>query len=312
MGEHGLGMLFRYGVAVLFNVTDAEQKAYLKELKGRIDKPYRRHESEDTQVLVSAKAEGISADGINLTEATLPRLQVVATALARSVSLAWYETAMAAAFDVVEPLARELDKARTSGRVLREVLRHIGGTLLTQQKMIGRVEIIDKPDILWDQPELERLYARLEDEYEAGRAAGGARPQARTHRAHRRDHPRPGARAPHPARGVVHRRPDRVRGGADACTKCGRTGIPEASCQMCWGERSEPRRLDIGLPPPGFPNGKPSTAPPTSIEACRSGLWPRLAVDRGQRPLHYVPQSAPSPHTAAADLTILVPAHLRR
>jgi len=166
VGERGLGMLFRYGVAVLFNVTDAEQKAYLKELKGRIDKPYRRHESEDTQVLVSAKAEGITADGINLTDATLPRLQVVATALARSVSLAWYETAMAAAFDVVEPLARELDKARTSGRVLREVLRHIGGTLLTQQKMIGRVEIIDKPDILWDQPELERLYARLEDEYE--------------------------------------------------------------------------------------------------------------------------------------------------
>lgn len=166
VGEHGLGMLFRYGVAVLFNVTDPEQKVYLKELKERIEKPYRRHESEDTQVLVGAKAEGISADGINLTDATLPRLQVVATALARSVTLAWYETAMAAAFDVVEPLARELDKPRTSGRVLREVLRHIGSTLLTQQKMIGRVEIIDKPDILWDQPELERLYARLEDEYE--------------------------------------------------------------------------------------------------------------------------------------------------
>ena len=32
--------------------------------------------------------------------------------------------------------------------------------------LIGRVEIEDKPDILWDQPELERLYARLEDEYE--------------------------------------------------------------------------------------------------------------------------------------------------
>jgi uncharacterized Rmd1/YagE family protein len=168
VGEGGLAMLFRYGVAVLFNVTEAEQKAYLKELKERIEKPYRRHESEDTQVIVSAKAEGVSADGINLTDTTLPRLQVVATVLARSVSLAWYETAMAAAFDVVEPLARELDKPRTSGRVLREVLRHIGSSLLTQQKMIGRVEIADKPDILWDQPELERMYVRLEDEYELG------------------------------------------------------------------------------------------------------------------------------------------------
>jgi uncharacterized Rmd1/YagE family protein len=167
-GEAGLAMLFRYGVVVLFNVTEAEQKVWLKELKERIEKPYRRHENEDTQVLVSAKAEGVSAEGINLADASLPRLQVVATVLARSVSLAWYETAMAAAFDVVEPLARELDKPRASGRVLREVLRHIGSSLLTQQKMIGRVEIADKPDILWDQPELERLYARLEDEYELG------------------------------------------------------------------------------------------------------------------------------------------------
>jgi len=165
-GAHGLAMLFRYGVAVLFNVTDAEQKLYLKEIKARVDKPYRRYESEDAQVVISPQTEGVSIDGISLTALTLPRLQVIAIALARSVSLAYFEIAMAAAFDAVEPLARKLDQRRASGRMLKEVLRHIGSTLLVQQKIIGRVEIADKPDILWDQPELERLYARLEDEYE--------------------------------------------------------------------------------------------------------------------------------------------------
>lgn len=167
-GERGLAMLFRYGVAVLFNLNEAEQKAYLKELKERVEKPYRRQETEDTRVLVSAPAEGVSADGISLATLTLPRLQVVATVLARSVTLSWYESAIATSFDTIEPLARRLDQPRMSGRALKEVLRHIGGTLLVQQKMIGRVEIADKPDILWDQPELERLYARLEDEYELG------------------------------------------------------------------------------------------------------------------------------------------------
>lgn len=166
VGEHGLAMLFRYGVVVLFNVTEAEQKAWLKEIKERVEKPYRRYETEETKVVINAPAEGVSVEGITLAALTLPRLQVVATAMARSVALAYDETAMASAFDVVEPLARELDKPRTSGRVLKEVLRHIGSTLLVQQKMIGRVEIADKPDILWEQPELERLYARLEDEYE--------------------------------------------------------------------------------------------------------------------------------------------------
>ena len=166
VGEHGLAMLFRYGVVVLFSVNEAEQKVYLKELKERVEKPYRRHETEDSQVLVSAPAEGVSAEGIGLAALTLPRLQVVATVLARSVTLAWYESAIAASFDSVEPLARQLDQPRMSGRALKELLRHIGGTLLVQQKMIGRVEIADKPDILWEQPELERLYTRLDDEYE--------------------------------------------------------------------------------------------------------------------------------------------------
>jgi len=32
--------------------------------------------------------------------------------------------------------------------------------------MAARVAVDDKPDILWDRVDLERLYARMEDEYE--------------------------------------------------------------------------------------------------------------------------------------------------
>lgn len=46
------------------------------------------------------------------------------------------------------------------------MLRDIGGTLLIQHKMVWRVELSDKPEILWERPELERLYTRLEIEYE--------------------------------------------------------------------------------------------------------------------------------------------------
>jgi len=32
--------------------------------------------------------------------------------------------------------------------------------------MVGRVETSEKPELLWERPELERLYIRLADEYE--------------------------------------------------------------------------------------------------------------------------------------------------
>ena len=42
----------------------------------------------------------------------------------------------------------------------------IGNALLVQHRVSGRVAVGEKPDALWDRPDLERLYARLEDEYE--------------------------------------------------------------------------------------------------------------------------------------------------
>ena len=46
------------------------------------------------------------------------------------------------------------------------MLRLIGQALLVQHRVSGRVAVEEKPDVLWDRPDLERLYARVEDEYE--------------------------------------------------------------------------------------------------------------------------------------------------
>ena len=46
------------------------------------------------------------------------------------------------------------------------MLRLIGQALLVQHRLSGRVAVEEKPDVLWDRPDLERLYARVEDEYE--------------------------------------------------------------------------------------------------------------------------------------------------
>ena len=66
----------------------------------------------------------------------------------------------------MEPFALGLKGGgRTTPRD-RDLLRYIGDTLLTQHKMVGRVEVGEKPDVLWELPALNRLFSRLEDEYE--------------------------------------------------------------------------------------------------------------------------------------------------
>lgn len=166
-GEAGMAVLFRYGAVVLFNTSETEQKNFLRDLRPRVENPLRRMETEDAQLQVVGKQpEGVMPAGIGIADLTQARLQVVAIVLARSVALAYYESAMASAFDLIEPLARRLENAGGGGRRLRGRRRHIGGSLLVLHKMTGRVEIQDKPDLLWDHPQVERLYLRLENEYE--------------------------------------------------------------------------------------------------------------------------------------------------
>jgi uncharacterized Rmd1/YagE family protein len=73
---------------------------------------------------------------------------------------------VAKVFDVIEPLARELaERGRTPGG-RRAILKHIGNALLVQHRVSGLVAVAEKPDVLWERQDLEKFYARLEDEYE--------------------------------------------------------------------------------------------------------------------------------------------------
>jgi uncharacterized Rmd1/YagE family protein len=118
-------------------------------------------------MVVPEKEDQILPGGpITLKTVTPEHLVVIADALSKSVVLARDEREVAAVFELVEPFARQLaEKGRTSGG-RRAILRHIGNALLVQHRVSGRVAVTEKPDVVWDRPDLERLYARLEDEYE--------------------------------------------------------------------------------------------------------------------------------------------------
>ena len=86
------------------------------------------------------------------------------------------EREVAKVIEIIEPFAATLARTGRTPSNRREILRTIGQALLAHHRMSGRVEIEEKPDILWDHPELDRLYARLADEYELKeRAIGLAR-----------------------------------------------------------------------------------------------------------------------------------------
>ena len=163
-----VAVLFRYGAVVLFGAATAAMDNFGASLMPLVTAALAVPERDDARLLVRPEAEQPIdlAGNIVLRDKTTERLQVLADILAKSLVLSHYETRTAEIFDGIEPLASVLREKGRAGARSNELLRHTGDVLLMQQKMVGRVETAEKPELLWQHPELERLYVRLAEEYE--------------------------------------------------------------------------------------------------------------------------------------------------
>ncbi len=163
----GVAALYRYGVVVLFGVDPAEEAEFLGQLQPFVIHAYSQPEVEELDArIVGVEREGLAGGVLLLADAGVERLQVLADVLSKSVLLSHYERKIAADFDRIEPLAAELDRSGRIPRHSKALLKMIGSMLLVEQRMVGRAAIVDKPEILWENPSLEALFVKVEDEFE--------------------------------------------------------------------------------------------------------------------------------------------------
>ncbi len=167
-GSGGTATLFKSGAVVFFGMTPVEEEDLIRGLGPRIIDPLKDREIETTQIVVKAGDEELvgSTGTLQLKSADPNRLLLVAEALAVSVALAHDERRIARAFERIEPVATSLIKRQLPVGPKSALLEQIGEALLIQKRLAGRVDLDEKPDVLWDHPELERLWAKLVDEYD--------------------------------------------------------------------------------------------------------------------------------------------------
>jgi uncharacterized Rmd1/YagE family protein len=165
-GTEGAAVLFRFGAVVLFGVSPLEEASFLTQLKTMVRESFEVPEVEGAVLELSADGDRLEKGVIKARIFDVPRLQIVADVLAKSVVLAHYESTTEAIFDSIEPFAQSLRLRSSIRRGDRELLSTIGDMLLIEHRTVGIAQVGDKPEILWEHPELERLYARLEDEFE--------------------------------------------------------------------------------------------------------------------------------------------------
>lgn len=163
----GTVVLFKSGAAVFLNMTPVDEEAMIASLAGRISEPVSERDVETASIITSGDEDTILPNGaVQLRSADPHRLLVIAEALAASVSLSYDERRVAKSFDQIATVSEHLKDGSLSGVRYKDTLRQIGEALSTQSRLAGRIDLNDKPDVLWDHPDLERLWAKLADDYD--------------------------------------------------------------------------------------------------------------------------------------------------
>lgn len=164
----GLVFLFRYGVVVTIGAGDDALASLAGALLPHIVDPTTVSERETLQIDYGpGEGDAITSEGrIRLADLGSERLALTAIVLARSVALARDEFRLWDAFDRIAPLMTDLQENGRARLAIRSAMRLVGNVLAARHRVIGTAQVDERPDLLWDHPELDRLYNRLEAEYE--------------------------------------------------------------------------------------------------------------------------------------------------
>jgi len=167
LSKEGIAVLFRFGVVVMFGGTTTSENAFLTQLQSYIRSPFEQPQIEVLALQVVDDTVAHIEEGIlYVPDLAMPRVQVIADILAKSVLLDDYERYAAGVFDRIEPLAERLQKRGRLPRQEHHLKRYLGDILQIQHRLVGRAEVGEKPDVLWEHDEYERLWRRLESEFE--------------------------------------------------------------------------------------------------------------------------------------------------
>lgn len=160
-------VLTKFGAVSFWNVPGKLRRQFLKELQPYVNskKPYYPYD-EDTKVLVGSGAERVTFEKVYIINLDPGKIKIISYVLSQSVALERYEDDIETSLSEVGNIVEGLKATGKAPMSEKELLKQIGRVLSVKQIAVSHLALFDKPDELWESPELEKLYNSMSSEYE--------------------------------------------------------------------------------------------------------------------------------------------------
>ncbi len=158
------GVLTKFGGVVFWNYDASCARRLRDEIYAFIeDRSFDERLDEQIPVVIGAEQDEVLPNSVRLVKEDLLRVNVTTRVIAQSVALERLEYRLD---DILEPLVDLVEDLRDHGGVKETMTRlnkMIGMAMAAKHAIIRNLTLFDKPDEVWESPDLDRLYRQLFD-----------------------------------------------------------------------------------------------------------------------------------------------------
>jgi uncharacterized Rmd1/YagE family protein len=167
IAEGGEIFIYPFGAVVFHDVPGPRREAELRRLRDARPGLTTQVVRESFTVREEPGARVDILDGTLLVDEFGPgRSAVVALIVAQSAALEYYERIVAELFSRTSKLVEPLEKRGSVPLGTGMLHRFIGQAISTRAEVFTVLALLDKPDAIWDDPALDRIYGELRAEFD--------------------------------------------------------------------------------------------------------------------------------------------------
>lgn len=160
-------VLTKFGTVTFWNVPIRLRQQFLNEIRPYVKSkrelyPY----DEDTKVLIGGGVEKVTFEKVYSAHLNVEKIKIISYVLSQSVALERYEDDIEGNLSDFEVV---VDNLKTKGKALfseKKLLKQIGRVFSVKQTTVVHLALFDKPESIWESPDLETLYNRMSSEYD--------------------------------------------------------------------------------------------------------------------------------------------------
>jgi uncharacterized Rmd1/YagE family protein len=161
-GEEAYILVYNFGSIVFFNVPEKDIEVELSRL-AEFRTPSDTMRTSDTFLIEISETGSNKAlfDKLEVRALTYDSIKIASVLLAQSTALEYYEILIENLLERTSKFSRRLEKEGQYLEKSEDLLKFIGLCLNTRQDIISNLYIVDSPDEVWENNELERLFTDL-------------------------------------------------------------------------------------------------------------------------------------------------------